>query len=64
MRADIRSPGLRGATDMKRVIRHHLRARDALEFEGLPTFLFGHSLGGLITAASVARDYRGIAGVV
>jgi alpha-beta hydrolase superfamily lysophospholipase len=31
---------------------------------GKPLFLFGHSLGGLVTAASVAEDQTGVAGAI
>ncbi|WP_018148099.1 alpha/beta hydrolase [Henriciella marina] len=58
------SPGPRGATDMKQAVHHHQMAREALSLESLPIVLFGHSLGGLITAASVAEDGKGVAGVV
>lgn len=58
------SPGPRAATDLKAAVRHHRMAREALSGERLPLFLFGHSLGGLITAASVAEDAAGVAGVV
>lgn len=58
------SPGPRAATDLKAAVRHHRMAREALAGEGLPLFLFGHSLGGLITAASVAEDGTGVDGVV
>lgn len=58
------SPGPRGATDMQQAVHHHRMAREALALESLPILLFGHSLGGLITAASVAEDGKGVAGVV
>ncbi|MEQ9315262.1 MAG: alpha/beta hydrolase [Henriciella sp.] len=59
-----RTPGPRGATDMKRAVSHHLVAREALEADSVPLFLFGHSLGGLITAASAAYRQEGVKGVV
>lgn len=59
-----RTPGPRGATDMKRAVSHHLAAREALEADSIPLFLFGHSLGGLITAASAAYRQEGVRGVV
>ncbi|MEM5518540.1 lysophospholipase [Henriciella sp. AS95] len=59
-----RSPGARGATDMKRAVAHHLAARDMLEEREEPLFLMGHSLGGLITAASVAYRPEGVSGTV
>lgn len=57
-----RSPGARGVADMKRTVEDHRAARQALADK--PLFLFGHSLGGLITAASVAEDSAGVTGVV
>jgi acylglycerol lipase len=57
------SPGRRGVVDLAQAVELHLRARRALAGSG-PLFLLGHSLGGLLTAASVARDGTGVAGVV
>lgn len=59
-----RSPGPRGHTDLHRTVEDHLAAREAVAGGGLPLFLFGHSLGGLITAASVAQRQSGVDGVV
>lgn len=56
-----RSPGRRGSVDLRVALDQHLAARRAI---GGPLFLFGHSLGGLLTAASVARDGNSLAGVV
>lgn len=58
------SPGMRGVTDMGRAVEDHLAARAALTADGSRLFLFGHSLGGLLTAVSVARTPAGAAGVV
>ncbi|MEQ1492746.1 MAG: lysophospholipase [Terricaulis sp.] len=58
-----RSPGARGVADMKKTVADHQAARRALS-GGKPLFLFGHSLGGLITAASVADNAEGVAGVI
>lgn len=63
MRGHGASPGARGAADIERAVQDHLAARHMLE-GSKPTFLFGHSLGGLVTAASVARDQRQVAGVI
>ena len=57
-----RSPGARGVADMKRTVEDHRAARRALTDK--PLFLFGHSLGGLIAAASVAEDSTGVAGAI
>ncbi len=62
MRGHGRSPGARGVADLREAIADHHAARRALA--GKPLFLFGHSLGGLVTAASAAQDQTGIAGVV
>jgi acylglycerol lipase len=58
------SPGLRGMTDVDASVAHHLAARRLLVAQPLPVFLMGHSLGGTITATSVARDPTQIAGVI
>lgn len=58
------SPGTRGVVDVDQAVQHHLNARGLLEAQGLPLFLIGHSLGGLVTAASVVTLQDGIAGVI
>jgi alpha-beta hydrolase superfamily lysophospholipase len=42
---------------------HHLAARTAIEGD-LPTVLFGHSLGGLVTAASLVANPTGVVAAV
>lgn len=64
MRGHGRSPGARGVADMREAVADHRAARRALRDEAKPVFLFGHSLGGLVTAVSVAEDSNDIAGVV
>lgn len=59
-----RSPGERGVADLKQTVADHRAARALLVQQGKPVFLFGHSLGGLVTAASVAEDQDNVAGVV
>lgn len=59
-----RSPGARGVTDVGRMADAHIEARRSLARPGRPLFLFGHSLGGLVTAGSVVREPDGVAGVV
>ena len=59
-----RSPGRRAVTDMGQAVEDHLAARRKLQEQPLPVFVLGHSLGGLVTAASVARDQSGLSGVV
>jgi acylglycerol lipase len=62
MRGHGRSPGARGVADLRAAVADHRAARGKLKDK--PLFLFGHSLGGLVTAASVAEDQGGLAGVV
>lgn len=64
MRGHGRSPGPRGVADMHEAVADLGAARRVLAAQGKPLFLFGHSLGGLVTAASVAEDARDVAGVV
>lgn len=59
-----RSPGKRGATDPFVAIRHHLTARSLLANAGVPVFLAGHSLGGLVTATSLLHTQENVAGGV
>lgn len=68
------SGGRQAVVDVAELVEDHLRARETLRTQGsggqesggrpLPVFAFGHSLGGLLTAASVARDPRGLSGVI
>ncbi len=64
MRGHGRSAGPRGVVDMREAVADHRAARRALRQHGKPLFLFGHSLGGLVTAVSVAEDASDVAGVV
>lgn len=59
-----RSAGVRALVNVEELLRDHFRAREFLRRSPLPTFVWGHSLGGLVTALSAARDPRSIAGVV
>jgi acylglycerol lipase len=59
-----RSPGRRAVTDVERGVSDHLAARRKLTAQPLPIFLFGHSLGGIVTATSVLREPGGIQGVI
>lgn len=59
-----RTGGMRGMTDVSVAVGDHLAARRNLTADGSRIFLFGHSLGGLISAASAGRDASGLAGVV
>ena len=58
------SGGQRTVVDLNVLVDDHLRARSALRDLSGPLFAFGHSMGGLVTAASVTRDQRGLAGVI
>lgn len=64
LRGHGRSSGPRGVADIKRTVEDHRAARRALAVNGKPIFLFGHSLGGLVTAASVAGEPNNVVGVV
>lgn len=58
------SPGPRAVTDVETAVADHLAARRKLEALPLPLFLLGHSLGGIVTATSVARDPGNLRGVI
>lgn len=64
LRGHGRSPGARGVVDLNAAIADHRAARRLLASDGKPLFLFGHSLGGLVAAASAAEDQAALAGVV
>jgi acylglycerol lipase len=64
MRGHGRSAGARGVADLRVAVADHRAARRLLAAQNKPLFLFGHSLGGLVTAASVAEDKSDVAGVV
>jgi alpha-beta hydrolase superfamily lysophospholipase len=59
-----RSEGSRGLIDLQVAVDLHLKAREAIVSNKLPTVLYGHSLGGLITAGSVVRSSANIVGAV
>jgi acylglycerol lipase len=58
------SDGVRAVNDVAVLVQDHLALREALRTLPEPLFAFGHSLGGLVTAASYLQDPRGAAGVV
>ena len=58
------SEGARAVVNVQTLVDDHLAMREALRGETLPLFAFGHSLGGLVTAASYLQDPRGAAGVI
>lgn len=59
-----RSPGPRAVTDVRAAVDDHLEVRRRAARRGRPVLLVGHSLGGLVTAASVVSDPTNLAGVV
>jgi acylglycerol lipase len=61
-----RSPGTRGVTHVSKAVQDHilLRRQASADNPSLPIFLFGHSLGGLVTAGSIVTDPLHITGVV
>lgn len=63
------SEGKRAVVDLNVLVEDHLKAREALrdrpgDDSPLPLFALGHSMGGLVTAASASRDPRGLSGVI
>ncbi|WP_407570922.1 alpha/beta hydrolase [Deinococcus altitudinis] len=58
------SEGARAVNDVAVLVQDHLALRESLRGLPEPLFAFGHSLGGLVTAASYLQDPRGAAGVV
>lgn len=58
------SGGVRGVVDVRAAVADHIAARERLADVTVPIFLYGHSLGGLITASSVVRQPAPIAGVI
>ncbi|GGJ62251.1 hydrolase [Deinococcus aquiradiocola] len=58
------SEGPRAVNDVALLVQDHIALRESLRALPLPLFAFGHSLGGLVTAASYLQDPRGVAGVV
>jgi acylglycerol lipase len=57
------SAGVRGLVDVNEALMLHLAARQQINSD-LPLALFGHSLGGLVTAASVAANPTGVSAAV
>jgi acylglycerol lipase len=53
------SPGVRGQVDVNQALEKHLIARSLIPTD-LPLVLFGHSLGGLVTAASIVSAPEGV----
>jgi acylglycerol lipase len=59
-----RSEGIRGQIDLQQAVSLHLKAREQMVSTKLPTVLYGHSLGGLITAGSLVRSSANVAAAV
>lgn len=59
-----RSPGTRGVTHVGKAIKDHIELRRLASEDGLPIILFGHSLGGLVTAGSATTEVENINGVI
>ena len=55
--------GERGLIDVELAVKHHLLARKPMP-KNLPTLLFGHSLGGLVTAGSIIEDQDNVAAAI
>lgn len=58
------SGGIRGVVDVRAAVADHIAARERFADVSVPIFLYGHSLGGLITASSVLRQPAHVAGVI
>ncbi|KAH8891165.1 alpha/beta-hydrolase [Thozetella sp. PMI_491] len=58
------SPGDGCLINVELATQDHVELRRRAAAQGLPLFLFGHSLGGLITAGSAVHDPLGIAGII
>lgn len=56
--------GQQATLDVADAIEDHKAVRQALVQKGLPIYLFGHSMGGIITAASLVQDTSNLAGVI
>lgn len=55
----------RAVVSVTTLVQDHLTVRGALRsLVTAPLYAFGHSMGGLVTAASVVQDPRGLAGVI
>ncbi|KAH6642994.1 Alpha/Beta hydrolase protein [Boeremia exigua] len=59
-----RSPGTRGVTHLGKAVEDHVHLRRLASKHGAPIILFGHSLGGLVTAGSATADSENIKGVI
>ncbi|KAL6415875.1 acylglycerol lipase [Ilyonectria robusta] len=58
------SPGTRGKVHVGKAVQDHIQLRHQAIEQGLPVFLFGLSLGGLVTAGSVTQDSSRVDGII
>ncbi len=58
------SSGKNAILDVADAIEDHLRVRNKLSDRGLPIFLYGHSMGGIITAGSLTQSEDKVAGTI
>lgn len=56
--------GRRATLRVADAVADHRAVRRALASKGLPIYLYGHSMGGIITAASLVEDGADLAGVI
>lgn len=59
-----RADGERGVVDLVAALETHLAVRREAVADGTPLLVAGHSLGGLLTAASVASKQSGLVGAL
>ena len=61
-----RSPGTRGVVHISKAVQDHLELRKLASERNpdLPVVLYGHSLGGLVTAGSTVADQNNVKGVL
>ncbi|KFX95780.1 hypothetical protein O988_05636 [Pseudogymnoascus sp. VKM F-3808] len=62
------SPGPRGVVHVGKAVSAHVHLRHQIskqkENENVPIFIFGHSLGGLVTAGSLVEDPENVQGII
>lgn len=59
-----RSPGIRSMVNVTKAVEDHQELRVQVGKRGLPVYLFGHSLGGLVTVGSTIMNPCDIRGVI
>ncbi|QDS72054.1 hypothetical protein FKW77_002648 [Venturia effusa] len=58
------SPNSRGVVNLDTAIQDHAKVRSIAEESNVPVFLFGHSLGGLLTIGSAIHRPEEVCGVI